>query len=194
MPATVPRRRPKSTDSAFAGYRPFPDMQGRNRRQERLEVPILIRALELPKDVSLLEVGCGRGIGLKAFAECLTPRHRVGLDIDPSFLVEADRRLHNAGLSAELYHGDVRDMPFPDASFDLVVDFGTCFHIRHADKALAEIERVLRPGGTFVHETRISQLFSHPIRSFGRRMPFRTAPGLRLIQWRGLWAARRKIS
>ena len=45
-----------------------------------------------------------------------------------------------------------------------------------AARALDEIHRVLTPGGLFVHETRLSQLLSHPIRSLGRSMPLHVAP------------------
>jgi ubiquinone/menaquinone biosynthesis C-methylase UbiE len=43
---------------------------------------------------------------------------------------------------------DVRSLPFDDESFDTVFDFGTCHHISAPVRALGEIARVLRPGGT----------------------------------------------
>jgi hypothetical protein len=48
-----------------------------------------------------------------------------------------------------------------------VFDFGTCYHISEPAAALSEIERVLAPGGRFVTETRLNQLVSHPVRSWG---------------------------
>ena len=59
-------------------------------------------------------------------------------------------------------------LPYPDASFDLVVDFGTCYHIARQGQALREICARAGGGGRFVHETRVSQLLSHPVRSWGR--------------------------
>jgi ubiquinone/menaquinone biosynthesis C-methylase UbiE len=94
------------------------------------------------------------------------------------------------GTPAELVPGDVRRLPFPARSFDLVVDFGTCYHIRRPDVALREIARVLAPDGIFVHETRINQFFSHPVRSRGRRLP---AEAERLFRHRRsavLWTSR----
>jgi SAM-dependent methyltransferase len=85
-------------------------------------------------------------------------------------------------------------MPFADGSFDVVVDFGTCFHISRPEQALAEITRVLAPGGWFVYETPVSQLLSHPVRSFGRRLPWRAAPSLARFRGRLLWGARRKAA
>ncbi len=97
-------------------------------------------------------------------------------------------------MKAELVWGDVRDLPFADAAFDVVIDFGTCYHIARPGPALAEIERVLAEGGVFVHETRASQLLSHPARAWGRRLPWHLAPTLRPRRHGLLWASRSKRS
>ena len=114
-------------------------------------------------------MGCGRGIALRVFAERLTPRALVGVDVDPVLVALArgaraprrHRRVHGI-------HGDVRALPLPAESFDLVVDFGTCYHVTGGEEgavaALREIGRVLRPGGLFVHETPIAQHLAHPTR------------------------------
>jgi ubiquinone/menaquinone biosynthesis C-methylase UbiE len=62
-------------------------------------------------------------------------------------------------------------MPFADESIDIVIDFGTLYHIARSPAALDEIARVLVPGGAFVYETKASQFLSHPVRSRGRRLP-----------------------
>jgi ubiquinone/menaquinone biosynthesis C-methylase UbiE len=169
-------------------------VEGRNWKQQHWEIPAMIRALSLPRGVRVLEVGCGRGCGLTVLGKLLEPVRLVGLDIEEEFLAVAERSLGEANVSAELLHGDVRDMPLPSDSFDLVIDFGTCYHIAFAARALDEIHRVLTPGGLFVHETRLSQLLSHPIRSLGRSMPLHVAPQLEPDRWRMLWAARTKRS
>ena len=171
-------------------YRPFPNEEGRNSRQASLEVPILVRVLDLPKHARILEIGCGRGIALAPLARLLEPVRLTGLDIEPRFLAEARERLDRAGVEAELVPGDARALPFPDAAFDLVIDFGTCYHIARADAALREIARVLAPGGRFVHETPLSQLLSHPLRSFGRRIPWSGEPRFGLPRRGLLWNAR----
>lgn len=171
-------------------YQPFPDEEGRNARQAQLEVPALVRALGLPTEVRMLEVGCGRGIALPVLAEMCRPQRLVGLDIDQRLLVKAADELHLAGAEAELLCGDVREMPFEDDAFDLVIDFGTLFHIARADDAAAEIARVLAPGGLFVHETKISQVLSHPVRSRGRRLPSLARHGLRRRRSALLWGSR----
>jgi ubiquinone/menaquinone biosynthesis C-methylase UbiE len=175
-------------------YRPFASIARRNLMQEHLEVPALIRALGLPRGGRILEVGCGRGMALPPIAKLCEPARLVGLDVDAAALADARRHVAGRGLAAELVEGDVRAIPFPDASFDVVVDFGTCFHISRPEQALAEITRVLAPGGWFVYETPVSQLLSHPVRSFGRRLPWRSAPSLTRCRGRLLWGARRKAA
>ena len=175
-------------------YRPFPNEQGRNTRQAQLEIPALVRALGLPTDARILEIGCGRGIALPVLDRLLSPRRLVGLDIDEELLVDAAENLREHGTEAELYRGDVRRMPFADEAFDLVIDFGTLYHIAGSQAALDEIARVLGPAGTFAYETKTSQFLSHPVRSRGRRLPALATHGLRHRRWAMLWASRTKVS
>jgi ubiquinone/menaquinone biosynthesis C-methylase UbiE len=183
----------KTSDPAVTEYQPFPDEEGRNARQAQLEVPVLVGMLDLPKEARILEVGCGRGIALPVLDRLCRPRRLVGLDIDRELLAKAADALQEEGADAELVQGDVRDMPFADSSFDVVIDFGTLFHVSRGDAAAAEIARVLAPGGLLVHETKISQVLSHPVRSHGRRLPRLRDHGLRPQRWSVLWASRRKL-
>ena len=187
-----------SVEIAFApsveqDYRPFPNETGRNSRQASLEVPAMVHTLGLPAGGRLLEVGCGRGVALPVLARMLRPTRLVGLDRETAFLVEAGAHLAECGVVAELVPGDVRRLPFPDAAFDLVVDFGTCYHISRAETALAEIARVLAPDGLFVHETPLSQLLSHPVRSFGRRIPWSRSSRFARHRTALLWSTRRVL-
>ena len=170
-------------------YRPFPNEEGRNSRQAQWEIPALVKALRLPRDARILEVGCGRGIALPVLDRLCAPRRLAGLDIDEELLVEAAANLRVHGAEAELHHGDVRRMPFADGAFDLIIDFGTLYHIARPQAALDEITRVLAPGGTFAYETKASQFLSHPVRSRGRRLPALAGHGLRRRRWAMLWAS-----
>jgi ubiquinone/menaquinone biosynthesis C-methylase UbiE len=168
-------------------YRPFPNEHGRNWRQEHVEIPLMLRTLRLPRRARVLEIGCGRGIALPTLARHLTPARLVGIDIDLTLLADAQRRLRETGTRAELIVADVRCLPFPDGYFDLIIDFGTCFHVARADQALNEVARTLRFAGIFATETRLSQLLSHPIRSRGRSLPWRAAETLAPRRRAGLW-------
>jgi len=180
--------------SSRTEYQPFPNEQGRNNRQTQLEVPILVRALRLPTGARILEVGCGRGVALPVLDRLCRPQCLVGVDIDGELLTEAAGRLREEGARAELHCGDVRELPFADEAFDVVIDFGTLYHIAGADTAVGEVARVLISGGMFVYETKASQFLSHPVRSKGRCLPSFQDHGLRLRRWAMLWASRTKES
>jgi len=179
--------------SELPEYQAFPNDRGRNWRQERLEVPALLRSLRLPEAPRVLEVGCGQGIALAAFARLRQPRRLVGIDIDPSAVAEARRALDEGRIDAEVCIADVRALPFEDGAFDIVIDFGTLFHIARAGVGVAEIARVLTLGGLVVHETKISQLLSHPVRARARRVPWEVEPRLQAQRWAGLWATRVRV-
>jgi SAM-dependent methyltransferase len=179
-------------------YRSFGNMESRNGLQERIEIPLLVRALRLPRGGRVLEVGCGRGIALPVLAERLHPASLVGVDVDRSLVEVARQRVVRTGTRAEVQVADVRALPFEDGSFDLVIDFGTCYHVSGGVAgrlaALREIGRVLRINGLFVHETPVAQMLAHPVRSFGRRLPWGDS-GLFVSDRRAmLWTARRRTS
>ncbi len=187
MSATTPR-------SANPEYQPFPDVRRRNFLQETAELPALISLLHLPRGGRILEVGCGRGIALPVLARTLRPSYLAGIDIDASLLRSAAERAERQGAGVDLGRADVRALPFADGTFDMVMDFGTCHHISDPGLALREIARVLCEGGLFVSETVTSQLLSHPMRTRGRRLPWRVVPELRVRRDAILWKARRKES
>ena len=173
-------------------YRPFPNMEARNFLQTAVEVPLLLRLMEVPEGARILEVGCGRGVALPALVALRRPRRLVGVDIDPELLAVAHRAIARDRLPAEVMQADVRSLPFADRSFDVVIDFGTCYHIPHSEHAVTEIERVLAPGGRFVTETRASQALAHPIRTSGRGLPWRAAPRLERTLRAVLWSCQVK--
>lgn len=181
----------RDTSGRREGYLPFPDVARRNAAQERLEVPALVRSLAIPSGARILELGCGRGVALVPLAQLCEPRQLTGVDIDPRVLLEARGRLDARGVEAELVCADIRELPFADGSFDLAVDFGTCYHISRPELALREVARVLRrDGALFVHETPISQLLAHPVRSAGRRLPWSAVPELCGHRTAVLWSSR----
>jgi SAM-dependent methyltransferase len=173
-------------------YQPFPDVARRNVLQARLEVPALVHLLGLRPAAHILEIGCGRGVALPPLAALLRPRRLVGVDIDAHLLALAAERARAHGVFAELHCVDARAMPLDSAAFDIVLDFGTCYHIAEPARALREIVRVLRPGGRFISETVTSQVFSHPFRTRGRRLPWAAVPELRVERQAVLWKSRRK--
>lgn len=91
---------------------------------------------------SVLEVGAGTGaLARRLVARGLTV---TVTDLDPAMANRARRRLPD---SAEVVVADVAALPFPDASFDLVLATLTVHHWPDVPAAAAEVSRVLRPGG-----------------------------------------------
>ena len=179
-------------------YQRFDNVETRNGLQERLEIPLLLRALRPPCGGRVLEVGCGRGIALPVLAERLRPSELVGVDVDTALVAIARERVRGAKLAATVIEGDLRDLPFADESFDLVIDFGTCYHVSGgtdgAHRALREIARVLAPNGLFIHETPVAQHLAHPVRSFARTLPWSAHRSLAPERRAVLWSMRRKIA
>ena len=106
-------------------------------------------ALPLCAGRDVLDAGCGVGYGAALLAE--RARRVVGVDVDPDAIAYARDR-YGAG-NVEFHEGDVQELDLGDASFDVVCSFETIEHVPDRDAFLAEMRRVLRPGGTFLVST-----------------------------------------
>jgi SAM-dependent methyltransferase len=95
----------------------------------------------------LLEIGLGYGTVAEYFARAGADYH--GLDIAPGPVEMARHRLANmpGARPEQVQQGSALDLPFPDASFDRVVSIGCLHHTGDLGRAVAEVRRVLRPGG-----------------------------------------------
>ena len=173
-------------------YKPFPREVRRDEAHSNGEVPVLLAMLGFPPGLAILELGCGPGATLVPLGRQIAPARLCGIDIDEVLLRDCAASAASAGIEVELHHGDARALPFDDATFDVVLDFGTCYHIAHSARALAEAARVLTRGGVFVTETKLNQTLSHPLRSFGRRLPWSAAPALAPLRRTLMWEARVK--
>jgi SAM-dependent methyltransferase len=96
---------------------------------------------------AVLEVGCGTG----AFAE------RLVADVPEATVIATDASPRFVELTAargvDARQADVQALPFADASFDLVAALWMLYHVPDLDRGLAEVRRVLRPGGRFLAVT-----------------------------------------
>ena len=118
----------------------------------------------------VLDVGCGRGVWLLEFCQwgCL-PEQVAGIDLDEGRLAEARRRLP----AADLRLGDARELPWPDASFNLVTQFTVFTSILHQEvkrKIADEMLRVLKPGGAILwYDFRYNNPRNPHVRGIGAR-------------------------
>jgi ubiquinone/menaquinone biosynthesis C-methylase UbiE len=94
----------------------------------------------------VLDAGCGEGYGARLLADLGGARRCVGIDIDERTIAAA-REAYGDVEAIEFEVGDVTHLPFEDASFDVVTCFETIEHVSAQRDAIAELARVLRPGG-----------------------------------------------
>lgn len=110
-----------------------------------------------------LEVGCGRGVGTELILELFGANSVDAFDLDPRMLALARTRLAAHGSRVRLWVGDVSAISVPDATYDAVFDFGIIHHVPEWRPALAEVHRVLEPGGQFYAEEVLRRFIVHPI-------------------------------
>lgn len=104
----------------------------------------------------LLDYGCGNGddtIFAAKFGACA-----IGVDISEVSIAHCRRKAHSEGVSerTDFYVADAEALPFADNSFDLVVEYGVLHHLDF-DAAMAEICRVLKPGGQAICTEALAQ-------------------------------------
>jgi len=149
------------------------------RRGKFLEWDRILDHLHLRGDEGVLDMGCGRGAVLTAVALRLTTGRVTGVDIwntkDQSGNAR-DVTLRNASLEGvgdrvQIDTGDMRALPYPDATFDLVVSSLAIHNIRsNADRKRAIVEgfRVLKPGGRIViADIRATAVYEEALRALG---------------------------
>lgn len=118
------------------------------RRPEAMGLAAWRAELLAPLTGRVLELGPGTGLNLRHYPAT----------VDALVLLEPDRGLHRVlaeraaalGRAVELVEGGAESIPLPDASVDAVVATLVLCSVREVEASLAEIRRVLRPGGTYV--------------------------------------------
>jgi SAM-dependent methyltransferase len=151
----------RSADPILAHYRREAEEHGTEgsstmrdevtRRREVEAILALVEHLATRAPLAkLLEVGCGNGLLLEALRESLPAVELTGLEYSPEMAALARGR---AIPRCAIEQGDVRELPFEDGAFDLVVSERCLINVldRSAqERSLAEVARVLHPGGHYV--------------------------------------------
>jgi len=134
-------------DHFLAFYDPLLRLLGREKRfRGRLLAQAGIQAGQ-----RVLDVGCGTGSFALLVKQRVPGATVVGVDGDAKALAIARRKLERRGVMVQLDEALATRLPYPDASFDCVTSSLVLHHLTRDEKrgALAEIRRVLRPGGGF---------------------------------------------
>jgi ubiquinone/menaquinone biosynthesis C-methylase UbiE len=119
---------------------------------QRAEIRRLRAMMDLEPGAAVLELGCGRGVGVRLIAETFSPSIIHALDLDLVMVQKAKAYLPYYQINVRLYVADGIMLPFRDGSMDVVFSFGILHHIVNWRAAVAEISRVLRMGGRFYLE------------------------------------------
>ena len=113
--------------------------------------PLILDGLRLQPGMRVLDVGCGQGADAFELAALVGPDGLVtGVDFSELLITEAVRRGADRGLPVKFEVGDAQALRFPDSSFDAVRTERMLMHVPDPSRALAEMARVLRPGGRMV--------------------------------------------
>lgn len=155
----------------------------------------LLDDLHLRGDEELLDLGCGRGAVLTAAARRLTTGRITGVDLWSTADQSGNARdvtLRNAALEGvsdrvAVETGDMRALPFPDGTFDVIVSSLAIHNIHGRDgrsQAIAEAWRVLKPGGRIaIADIRAAALYARTLERLGASRVTRRGLGWRF--WYG---------
>lgn len=164
------------------------------RRGKFIEWERILDGLHLRGDEMVLDMGCGRGAVLTAVARRLTKGRVTGVDVwsttdqsgNAKEVAWRNALVEGVGDRVHIETGDMRALPCPDATFDLVVSSLAIHNIRsNADRrqALSEGFRVLKPGGRMViADIRATGIYGDVLRTLGASNVER-----RRLGWRFWW-------
>lgn len=145
------------------------DNAGRRALQRHYEIPKLLQLAggPLPPGAHAVEIGCGPGYGTRLILDGFRAAQVDAVDLDPGMIDKARRRLSRQQPDrTRLAVGDATDLRSAfgaaDGSYDAAFDFAIIHHIPNWRAALAEIARVLKPGGLFVFEEVTAHALARP--------------------------------
>lgn len=119
--------------------------------------PRLVSLAGIRPGMNVLDVGCGTGV--VALTAARLGAKVTGIDLTPELVSHARANAATMSLDVSIAEGDVEELAFGDASFDVVVSQFAHMFAPRPDVAIKEMLRVLRPGGTIAFSTWPPELF-----------------------------------
>ncbi len=128
----------RNIDRKFLKWIPFMQKGG---------YPFLTRYVDMKglKGKKVLDIACGTGVLTEQFAHM--GADVTAVDLTPKAIELTKKRLALYGLHANVVEADAQKLPFPDATFDFVCAWGCLMHMPQTEQAIAQMYRVLKPGG-----------------------------------------------
>jgi ubiquinone/menaquinone biosynthesis C-methylase UbiE len=169
--------------------------------QRRLEARRLLEMGGPMGGGTALEIGCGRGVGVEIILDLFGAQRVDAFDLDSRMIDRARRRLRRRGERVRLWTGNATSIPAKGGAYDAVFDFGIIHHVSSWRDAVAEVGRVLRPGGRFYAEevfgrfisrSPVQRLLRHPEHDrfgFDQFCAALSEAGLELVASSQLWGA-----
>lgn len=137
--------RESAHEAYSAGYSPLV-VQALAERDLQVEAAFFLPYLE--SGMNLLDCGCGPGAMTVDLAKIVAPGQVVGIDRHEPQLEVGRQKAAAAGLdNVRFEQGDIYSLPFADGTLDAVFAHAVIYHLARPEAALAEIRRVLEPGG-----------------------------------------------
>lgn len=131
--------------------------------QRHYAAPVLMRLAGPTTLGRVLEIGCGNGVGVEIILDVFGAREVDAFDLDPALVAQARRRLVRRGSAVRLWTGSATQILAATGSYDAVFAFGVLHHLPDWRGGLAEVVRVLRPGGVFYAEESYGSFITHPV-------------------------------
>jgi ubiquinone/menaquinone biosynthesis C-methylase UbiE len=100
------------------------------------------------KDKDILEVGCGRGGGLSYISNYLSPKSLTGVDLNKKAIKFCQNNYTENGNI--FLQANAQDLPFPDHSFDIVINVESSHRYAQPELFFKEVYRILKTDGTFL--------------------------------------------
>ena len=132
--------------------------------QQQLEMYWFRRMWPMVDGLSILEVGCGRGVGAGIIHKAFKPSQLYIQDLDLEMILKAKSRhapSEEEGVTPSV--GDAASLSFKSCIFDAVFGFGVLHHVPEWRSALKEIARTLKSGGIYYMEELYPGLYQNMI-------------------------------